>query len=345
MTRDASLPAAASGVAACGHRGRAQMSDSSRNVRIASAGHDQPAVRSADVAVARDDSVPRRAPYVMMALALIGFAVAFYDSYAIYNGQSLWCPPPINGCNEVAASPYARIFDLPVGYYGVVYYLYMFALAGLLAYDPLARGLRIGAVLYAALGYLLLHFGSDDRPSDRDCGLAFEGIAIIRRGCANRPQARSASHFILCGHAAPSGACSGAAAHGSSIAAVVWTWAMVDVGRWRRLAVLVDLPADDAVHDRRFCRHLLHRSAVIRRWYACRRPALAERKPLGAADSERTLRERRNCQGGIRGKEDCDSLGWLKCCGVEHPQEIFTLSDGRLTRPRMVHNQARNISD
>jgi putative membrane protein len=133
------------------------MSDSSRNVRIA-AGHDQPAVRSADVAVARDDSaqVPRRAPYVMMALALIGLAVAFYDSYAIYNGQSLWCPPPINGCNEVAASPYARIFDSPVGYYGVVYYLYMFALAGLLAYDPLARGLRIGAVLYAALGVLFM---------------------------------------------------------------------------------------------------------------------------------------------------------------------------------------------
>jgi uncharacterized membrane protein len=128
------------------------MSDSSRNFRIASAGHDQPAVRSA--AATRDDSVPRRAPYVMMALALIGLAVAFYDSYAIYNGQLLWCPPPINGCNEVAASPYARIFDLPVAYYGVVYYLYMFALAALLACDPLARGLRIGAVLYAALGVL-----------------------------------------------------------------------------------------------------------------------------------------------------------------------------------------------
>jgi uncharacterized membrane protein len=96
--------------------------------------------------------VLRRAPYVMMALALLGVAVAFYDSYAVYNSQLLWCPPPINGCNEVAASPYARIFDLPVGYFGVVYYLYMFALAALLACDPLARGLRIGAVFYAALG-------------------------------------------------------------------------------------------------------------------------------------------------------------------------------------------------
>jgi uncharacterized membrane protein len=89
------------------------------------------------------------APAVMLALALVGLAVALYDSYVIYNGQPLWCPPPIDGCNEVAASPYARILGLPVGYYGVVYYLYMFGLAALLAFDPLSPGLRLGAVLYA----------------------------------------------------------------------------------------------------------------------------------------------------------------------------------------------------
>jgi uncharacterized membrane protein len=105
------------------------------------------------------------APSLMIAFAAIGLAVASYDSYAIYNGQPLWCPPPINGCNEVAASPYARILDLPVGYYGVVYYLYMLALAALIAYDPISQGLRIGAVLYAALGvafsvyFMILQFG------------------------------------------------------------------------------------------------------------------------------------------------------------------------------------------
>ena len=139
------------------------MSDLRREFSIAGAscGHDRPAVLSAAVPAAEENSAQasRRAPYVMMALALFGLAVAFYD------GQTLWCPPPINGCNEVAASPYARIFDLPVGYYGVVYYLYMFGLAALLAYDPLARGLRIGAVLYAALGvsfslyFMVLQFG------------------------------------------------------------------------------------------------------------------------------------------------------------------------------------------
>ena len=96
----------------------------------------------------------RHLPHAMMALALIGLAVAVYDSYMVYTGRSLWCPPPIDGCNEVAASPYARILDLPVGYYGVVFYLFMFCLAALLAFGPFSRGLRLGAALYACVGVL-----------------------------------------------------------------------------------------------------------------------------------------------------------------------------------------------
>jgi uncharacterized membrane protein len=92
------------------------------------------------------------APRFLLVLSLVGLAVAFYDAYVLYNGQQLWCPPPINGCNEVAHSSYARIFDLPVGYYGVVYYLYMFLLAALLAYDPFSRGIRLAAIVYSAIG-------------------------------------------------------------------------------------------------------------------------------------------------------------------------------------------------
>jgi uncharacterized membrane protein len=92
------------------------------------------------------------APQFMLALALIGIGVAFYDAYQLYNGQPLWCPPPINGCNEVANSAYARIFNLPVGYFGVVYYLYMLCLAALLAYDQFSRGLRLAALIYSAIG-------------------------------------------------------------------------------------------------------------------------------------------------------------------------------------------------
>src|ERR1019366_2193193 len=91
-------------------------------------------------------------PYVLLALALVGIAVAFYDAHQLYNGQMLWCPPPIDGCNEVANSPYARIFNLPVGDFGVVYYLYMFGLAALLAFDPFSRGLRFAALAYSPFG-------------------------------------------------------------------------------------------------------------------------------------------------------------------------------------------------
>jgi uncharacterized membrane protein len=88
----------------------------------------------------------------MLLFAVLGIADAFYDSYSIYTGQPLWCPPPIDGCNTVANSPYARIFGIPLGYLGVIFYLYMAALATLLAFDPFSRGLRVGALLYAALG-------------------------------------------------------------------------------------------------------------------------------------------------------------------------------------------------
>ena len=96
----------------------------------------------------------RLAPCLMVLLALIGLADAIYDSHAIFTGQRLWCPPPIDGCNIVAASRYARVFDLPLGYLGVAYYLFMLMLAGLLAFDPLSRGLRVGTVLHAAVGVL-----------------------------------------------------------------------------------------------------------------------------------------------------------------------------------------------
>ena len=87
----------------------------------------------------------------MRTLALVGTSIAFYDSFSPYNAQPPWCPPPIDGCDEVANSLYARIYNLPVGYYGVVFYLYMFGLAALLAFDPFSRALRWAAVGYAAV--------------------------------------------------------------------------------------------------------------------------------------------------------------------------------------------------
>ena len=95
---------------------------------------------------------PIHASHFMLVLALEGTVIAFYDAQAIYYGKELWCPPPINGCNEVANSPYARLFDVPVGYFGIVYYLSIFALAVLMELHSSSRALRIGVLLYAALG-------------------------------------------------------------------------------------------------------------------------------------------------------------------------------------------------
>jgi len=91
-------------------------------------------------------------PYFMLVFACIGISIAFYDSFAVYTNRLLWCPPPIDGCNTVAYSPYARVFNIPLGYLGLIFYLSMFSTATLLAYDPFSRGLRLGALLLAALG-------------------------------------------------------------------------------------------------------------------------------------------------------------------------------------------------
>ena len=87
---------------------------------------------------------------IMLALALVGIADAFYDSYAVYNGQLLWCPPPIDGCNIVANSPYARLFGVPLGYLGLAFYVCMFGLAVWVGRDPTSRSLRWTVLLYTA---------------------------------------------------------------------------------------------------------------------------------------------------------------------------------------------------
>ena len=61
-------------------------------------------------------------------------------------------PLPSTDATSSPAARNARIFDVPLGNLGLVYYLYMFGLVALLALDPLSRGLRLGALLYAATG-------------------------------------------------------------------------------------------------------------------------------------------------------------------------------------------------
>jgi len=98
------------------------------------------------------------APYFMLGLALIGIADAFYVAHASYTGRSMWCPI-VDGCNTVARSPYARISGVPLSYLGLVFYLSMGGMAALLAFNPVSRGLRFGALLHTAVGVSYSMYG------------------------------------------------------------------------------------------------------------------------------------------------------------------------------------------
>ena len=100
--------------------------------------------------VSGTNKIPRAA-YVMLALALLGIADAFYVAQATYTGGPLRCPI-IEGCNAVANSPYARILGVPLSYFGLVFYLGMLGLAAILVARPLSRVLCVSVVLYAVTG-------------------------------------------------------------------------------------------------------------------------------------------------------------------------------------------------
>ena len=94
---------------------------------------------------------PESAPAALLVLAVLGLAVALYVAWGSYTGSPLRCVA-FDGCNEVARSPYARVFGVPFSYLGVLYYGHMAALAALLLAMPRSRGLRVAAAAYAAAG-------------------------------------------------------------------------------------------------------------------------------------------------------------------------------------------------
>jgi len=94
------------------------------------------------------------APYLMLVFAVIGMAIASYDVIGIYNNWLLWCPPPIDGCNTVAYSPHGSIFGVPIGVYGLIFYLIMIVLAALLAFGSSSHRLRLVVLIYAVIGVL-----------------------------------------------------------------------------------------------------------------------------------------------------------------------------------------------
>jgi uncharacterized membrane protein len=93
---------------------------------------------------------PPIAPYLLLALAMVGLGDTLYLSYYQYLNLVPSCA--IGGCETVLTSVYSKFFGVPWSYIGLVYYTYLFCLAALLIYDPASRGLRTGALIYTGVG-------------------------------------------------------------------------------------------------------------------------------------------------------------------------------------------------
>lgn len=92
-------------------------------------------------------------PFFLIAATFIGLADTLYLSYFQYLNLIPTCA--IGGCEIVLTSVYSKFFGVPLSYIGLVYYMYMFCLAILLAIDPKSIALRLAALVYSGIGFLL----------------------------------------------------------------------------------------------------------------------------------------------------------------------------------------------
>jgi uncharacterized membrane protein len=90
------------------------------------------------------------APYVLLALAMIGLGDTFFLSYYQYLNAIPSCA--IGGCEIVLTSAYSKFLGVPLSYIGLVYYLYLFCLSVLVIVEPRSRALRLGTLAYTAIG-------------------------------------------------------------------------------------------------------------------------------------------------------------------------------------------------
>ena len=93
------------------------------------------------------------APFIVIALALIGLGDTLYLSYYQYLNIIPSCA--IGGCEEVLSSGYAKFFGVPLSYIGLVYYTYLLALGLLVAWEPNSKALTSALLLYAGIGFVL----------------------------------------------------------------------------------------------------------------------------------------------------------------------------------------------
>lgn len=101
---------------------------------------------------------------LLMVLAVFGFADSFYLAESALTDTTLICDiEGLDGCNEVAQSPYSKPFGIPLGVFGLGFYGVSFVLLVALWVQPrrLFHHLFIALSLVgtvASIGFMALQF-------------------------------------------------------------------------------------------------------------------------------------------------------------------------------------------
>ena len=96
---------------------------------------------------------PPLAPYILLALAMVGLGITGYLSYFQYLNLIPSCA--IGGCETVLTHWSSKPFGVPFAYIGLLYYAHLLGVALLLAIDPRSLGMRFVAVVYSGIGLAL----------------------------------------------------------------------------------------------------------------------------------------------------------------------------------------------
>lgn len=91
---------------------------------------------------------------LLLGLSLLGLADAWYLAETAMTGGQLACDiNGLNGCNIVATSPYAHLWGVPLGVYGVVFYA-LFLLISFVAFYKPSRKIDGALALLGTVGLL-----------------------------------------------------------------------------------------------------------------------------------------------------------------------------------------------
>jgi len=90
----------------------------------------------------------------LLVLAFLGLADSWYLAEKAITGGTLTCNiSGLEGCNVVAQSAYSHLFGIPLGVYGVIFYVVIFLLSALLFVEP-KRFVHNTLALLGVLGLL-----------------------------------------------------------------------------------------------------------------------------------------------------------------------------------------------